>query len=97
MENKKLLSKAVDDYEVYNISKRATLKTLINIAIHNEAVITPTELSKLTRLSRSIVYYNLKILESDNFITIKQPTVFMLNEYKMQLLIERHKNKNSLI
>lgn len=96
-DNKALLLEAVDDYDVYSGTKRDTLKALINLSIHGVARITPTALSKLIKATRGIVYYNLKILENDGFITIKQPTVFILNEPKLSLIIERHKNKANFI
>lgn len=95
--NQEELLDAIDDYDLYTITKRSILKAFVKLAIKLEVSITPTELGRLINCKRGIIYYNLKILEKDGFIAIKQSTQFTLNLEKLNQLIMRHKNKLRII
>jgi hypothetical protein len=99
MKNKELLIRAVDNYDLYVETQRLTLKALIDIAINGIITISPTALSKLLKIGRGVVYYNLRLLEEDGFIKKigkgrKRTTSYELNEIKLSEIIEIYNKKS---
>jgi DNA-binding MarR family transcriptional regulator len=100
MDNKELLLKAIDNYDVYSLTQRETLKALVNISIDSVATVSPTGLSKLIKIKRGIIYHNLKIFEKDKFIekitkTTKRASIFRLSEPKLDYLVKLYENKRN--
>lgn len=102
MKDKELLLEAIDSYNLYSKSLRITLRALIDLSIDDIISISPTELSKLIKIGRGIIYYNLRILLDDGIIK-KVGTgrnrigLYKLNEIKLEDIIEVHKKKSKYI
>jgi len=99
MKNKELLIRAVDNYDPYVESQRLTLKALIDISINGIITISPTALSKLLKIGRGVIYYNLRLLEEDSFVKKtgkgrKRATLYELNETKLHEIIEIYNKKS---
>lgn len=100
MNNKELLLKAIDNYDEYVLTQRETLKALVNLSIDSVVTVSPTAFSKLIKIRREIIYYNLKIFEKDKFIvkitkTTKRANVFRFNKIKLDYLIKLYENKRN--
>ena len=68
MKDKELLLEAIDNYDLYSQSLRMTLHALLDLSIDNITSISPTELSRLIKIGRGVIYYNLRILSEDGII-----------------------------
>lgn len=98
MKDKEILLEAIDNYDVYSVTQRETLKALVSISIDDLVTVSPTALSKLINISRGIIYHCLKIFEKDKVIekitsTTKRSTIFRLNETKLQYIAKLYENK----
>ena len=56
MKDKELLMKAIDSYDLYTPHERKVLKTLLLISIDDVAITSILKLSKLSKVSRPVVY-----------------------------------------
>lgn len=95
MEDKKeIILKALDYYDDYPKVQRKILKTLIEIAVDNMVIVTPTNLSKMAAVSRPSVYQTITILKNDEIIKSladanKNKYKFIINIEKLSNILER--------
>ena len=72
--NQDLLMEAIDNYDMYTLSEKIVLKTLIELAIKDVVIISVLKLSQMTKVSRPIVYKALELFEENKLIKrIKKP------------------------
>lgn len=93
MENKELLLKAIDGYDIYKPQGRYILKALVAIAIDDLAMTTVSRLCELSKVSRQGTYNTLRYLENDRVIErIKNSgtrlSSFRLNRNKLDNIIK---------
>ena len=74
MENKEKLIEAIDNYHVYSAGYRKILKFLIELSIDDTAHTTVIQLSKISALSREMIYQALDVLKQDGLIEIVKKT-----------------------
>lgn len=74
MDNKEQLLKAIDNYDAYSIGYRKILKLLVELAIDDIAHITVIQLSKISMLSREMIYQALYAFHQDGLIEIVKRT-----------------------
>ena len=97
---KKQLIEAIDHYSLFTPKYRSVLKTLINLAVKNVAIITIKELSELCNTSKPVVYRAFELLEEKEMIQIKKRersrlSEFILKPKKLEEIIkfyQTHKN-----
>lgn len=77
--DKELLMEAIDNYDAYSPSFRTILRILVDLSIDNVANITVIKLSKISSLSREIIYQALRMMEKDNFIELSKPNKGKIN------------------
>jgi DNA-binding transcriptional regulator GbsR (MarR family) len=70
MEEKDMILKAIDAYDVYNTASKSVLKTLVASPYMEDNVvkISINALAELSKLSRQGVYNALKYIERDNIV-----------------------------
>ena len=90
--DKELLMQAIDSYDAYSPSYRIILKLLVDLSIDNIANITVLKLSKISSLSREIIYQALRTMEKDNFIELSKP-----NRGKINAIILKDTKLNQVI
>jgi len=73
-DNKEQLIKAIDNYNSYSIGSRKILKLLVELAIDDIAHITVMQLSKISKLSREMIYQALCAFQQDGLIEIVKKT-----------------------
>jgi Fe2+ or Zn2+ uptake regulation protein len=92
MEDRELLLKAIDNYDAYSIPQRETLKALLKLSSDGIVIIKPAQLSSLTNLSRTLIYYNLKVFEKEGLIKkldrVNRLYRFKIEEDKLKHFIE---------
>jgi hypothetical protein len=74
MNNKDQLLNAVDNYDSYSAGYRKILKLLVELAIDDIAHITVIQLSKISSLSREMIYQALYVFQQDGLIEIVKRT-----------------------
>ena len=74
MDNTEQLIKAIDSYDSYSAGHRRILKLLVEFSIDDVACITVMKLSKISSLSREMVYQILYSLQEDGLIEITRKT-----------------------
>jgi Fe2+ or Zn2+ uptake regulation protein len=87
--DKKLILKALRNYDLATKSQSIILSALLNIETNYIATITPAKLSALTKIHRPVVYRILKQLERFGFILILKESgnkigVFELKHEKLE-------------
>lgn len=92
-DDKDLLLKAIDEYDIYRPQGRSILKVLVLVAEGDVATITVSKLIEFSKVSRQGTYNTLKYLENDKVIEhIKAPGIklnsFRLNVTKLNNIVK---------
>jgi Mn-dependent DtxR family transcriptional regulator len=93
IDNRDLLLKAIEEYDIYRPQGRDILKVLVLVAEGELATITVSKLIELSGVSRQGTYNTLKYLENDKVIEhIKAPGLklnsFRLNTTKLNSIVK---------
>ncbi len=72
MDNKDLIIRAVDEYEAFTPSYRKILKLLIDISVDDITQLSVLQISKISNLSRQLVYEALGVMEQEKLIEIEK-------------------------
>ena len=102
IEDKELLLEAIDNYDVYTPSVATVLKILIELSVDDVVIISVLKLSKLTKISRPVVYKALETFEETGIIErIKKPqhktSCFYLKANKLKHIIEHYKRQKNIL
>ncbi|NQV77821.1 MAG: hypothetical protein HQ490_05635 [Lutibacter sp.] len=99
MQDKNMILKAIDSYDVYNTASKSVLKTLVAITpMENNVIkISIKALGEMSHLSRQGVYNALKYIERDNVVerfkkSGERVVYFKLNENKITEICEYYNN-----
>jgi len=74
MNNKEQIIKSIDNYDSYSVGYRKILKLLVELAIDDIAHITVMQLSKISMMSREMIYQALYVFQQDGIIEIVKRT-----------------------
>ncbi len=74
MGDKEQIIKAIGNYATYSIGYRKILKLLVELAIDNIAHITVIQLSRISMMSREMIYHALSVFQQDGLIKIIKRT-----------------------
>ena len=98
MEDKNLIKKAIDKYDVYSPSQREILKLFIDISINNLIEASVKYISERTQLKKSTVYFAINLFLKDGFIQrdIGASKALVLSENKINYIVEIYKKKYSM-
>jgi len=98
MEDKNLIKKAIDKYDVYSPSQREILKLFIDISINNLIEASVRYISERTQLKKSTVYFAINLFLKDGFIQrdIGASKALVLSENKINYIVEIYKKKYSM-
>lgn len=66
--DKELLFKAIDNYDVLTPSSRKVLKALIDLSIDDTIIISIVKLSQISSISRPVVYHAIETLKTHQYI-----------------------------
>lgn len=86
MKDKELMMKAIEEYSLYTPYQRQLLKSLVALSVNDVAIITPSKLARLTKMTRSAVYYALKRFESDGVVIRKKGQNNLINAFRLDAL-----------
>ena len=84
VDNKALLLKAIDNYELITHNERLVLKTLVQIAVDNIAVINIKKLSELTKVSRTLIYKAIDSFAQHGLVERGKSTRASLSTFKLK-------------
>jgi DNA-damage-inducible protein D len=84
MKDKELLMKAIDNYDLYTPHERKVLKTLLLISIDDVAITSILKLSKLSKVSRPVVYKALAAFIKHELIEEIKDARNILNAFKLK-------------
>ena len=98
MEDKNLIKKAIDKYDVYSPSQRDILKLFIDISINNLIEASVKYISERTQLKKSTIYFAINLFLKDGFIQrdIGASKALVLSENKINYIVEIYKKKYSM-
>ena len=101
MQNKHILTHAIESYDIYSISQRKILSLLINTSVNGLSEVSTEYISKTTGISKANIYQNIKKLEKDKIITrIRKEGAkidsFQLNSEKLDYILQLYQNKKAL-
>ena len=69
MQSSNIVNQAIDDYNILTKSQKKILKSLIQLSVNNEVIITIEELSKINQITRATVTAALELFSKKNIIT----------------------------
>lgn len=101
MQNKHILTPAIESYDIYSITQRKILSLLINTSVNGLSEVSTEYISKTTSISKANVYQNIKKLEKDKIITrIRKDGAkvdsFQLNSEKLDYILQLYQNKKAM-
>lgn len=102
MKDKELLMRAIDNYDLYTPSVALILKTLIELSVDDIAVVSILRLSKLTKVSRPIIYKAIQTFEESGIIErVRKPqhktSCFYIKPNKLMYIIENYKRQENIL
>lgn len=84
MKDKELLMEAIDNYDLYTPHERKVLKTLLLISIDDVAITSILKLSKLSRVSRPVVYKALAVFKKHELLEEIKDERNISNAFKLK-------------
>lgn len=66
MQSSNIVNQAIDDYNILTKSQKKILKSLIQLSVNNEVIITIEELSKINQITRATVTAALELFSKKN-------------------------------
>jgi len=95
MDNKEQLIEAIDNYDLYTPHERTVLKTLLLISIDDVAIISILRLSKVSKVSRPVVYKALAAFIKHGLIEEikdirKVSNTFKIKRNKLQEIVDHY-------
>jgi biotin operon repressor len=101
MQNKHILTHAIESYDIYSIRQRKTLSLLINTSVNGLSEVSAEYISKTTGISKANIYQNIKKLEKDKIITrIRKEGAkidsFQLNSEKLDYILQLYQIKKAM-
>ena len=102
MQSSNIVNQAIDDYNLLTKSQKKILKSLIQLSVNNEVIITIEELSKINQITRATVTAALALFSKINIITIPDTTGVrfsscVINPTKIEEIVQHYNNKSKLL
>jgi hypothetical protein len=102
MQSSNIVNQAIDDYNILTKSQKTILKSLIQLSVNNEVIITIEELSKINQITRATVTAALELFSKKNIITIPNTTGVrfsscIINQAKIEEIVQHYNNKSKLL
>jgi len=102
MQSSNIVNQAIDDYSILTKSQKKILKSLIQLSVNNEVIITIEELSKINQITRATVTAALELFSKKNIITIPNTTGVrfsscIINQAKIEEIVQHYNNKSKLL
>lgn len=102
MQSSNIVNQAIDDYNLLTKSQKKILKSLIQLSVNNEVVITIEELSKINQTTRATVTAALELFSKKTIITIPDTTGVrfsscVINQDKIEEIVQHYNNKSKLL
>ncbi len=93
---------AIDHYNVLTKSQKSILKSLVDMAVNNEVVITIEELSKINKATRATVTTALEIFKKNGIIMVSNQTGVrfsscFINQEKIDEIMKHYTNKRKFL
>lgn len=95
MEDKNLIKKAIDKYDIYSPSQRDILKLFIDISIDNLIQASVKYISEKTHLKKSTIYFAINLFLKDGLLQrdIGASKALLLSENKLNYIVDIYKKK----
>ena len=102
MQSSNIVNQAIDDYNILTKSQKKILKSLIQLSVNDEVIITIEELSKINQITRATVTAALELFSKKNIITIPNTTGVrfsscIINQAKIEEIVQHYNNKSKLL
>jgi len=102
MQSSNIVNQAIDDYNLLTKSQKKILKSLIQLSVNNEVIITIEELSKINQVTRATVTTALELFSKKNIIIIPDTTGIrfsscVINHTKIEEIVQHYNNKSKLL
>jgi Fe2+ or Zn2+ uptake regulation protein len=102
MGNLNIINQAIDEYNLLTKSQKKILKSLVQLSVNNEVIITIEELSKINKITRATVSAALELFSKKNIITIPDTTGIrfsscVINQIKIDEIVQHYNNKSKFL
>lgn len=102
MGNNMDINSAIENYNILTKSQKKILKSLLEIAVNNEVIITIEEIAKINKATRATVTTALEVFKKNDIISVPNQTGIrfsscIINQDKINQMIDHYNNKMKLL
>ena len=100
--NKMDINSAIENYNILTKSQKKILKSLLEVAVNNEVIITIEEIAKINKATRATVTTAIEVFKKNDIISVPNQTGIrfsscIINQDKINQIINHYNNKIKLL